>query len=146
MYLGLLINDWRHLSIDLLCHYILDRILYYCLHNLSFIRMHLMIAFSYQTLADTIITGGIQKKKEIESLFNVTSCNVTRYLWVFIVQRESFLFAWNKRMQEKETDLSRQSFYCNQCKSNCFCILIWQDNLLRLTIPSFTSTVFTSLS
>ena len=80
MYLGLLINDWRHLSIDLLCHYILDRILYYCLHNLSFIRMHLMIAFSYQTLADTIITGGIQKKKQIERLFHVASCNVTRYL------------------------------------------------------------------
>ena len=52
-----------------------------------------------------------------------------------------FLGSWNARMQEKETHLSRQSFCCNQCKSNCFCILIWQDNLLRLMILRFFSKV-----
>ena len=144
MYLGLLINDWRHLSIDLLCHYILDRIL------LLFTQL---VVHSHAS-NDSIFLSDIgrhnnyrrySQEKKIESLFHVTSCNVTRYLLVFIVKRETYLFALNKRMQEKETDLSRQSFYCNQCKSNCFCILIWQDNLLRVTILSFTSNLFTSL-
>ena len=128
------------ICLSMLCHNILDRILYYCLHKKLFFRMHLMIVFCYQTLADTIITWGIQKK-EIESWFYITSCNITWYIWVLYCIRGVFLGSWNARMQEKETHLSRQSFCCNQCKSNCFCILIWQDNLLRIMILRFFSKV-----